>query len=364
MRLFAFAVDRKHFSRRSVFQTFHDLSLQFRFEYADTRTRNLRDVAALGNVTTHDLVAVLVRAFFVRTPREAEENPDVELLLKSFVMNEQNVVVERERVKLGESFLDTAECTFHCTYGHRMYLLEERPTKLSVGHVEHDAGAAFTRDEEVALAISDADSFVDIQGSFRDHALAVESRFPPPAAPSSAEHIRAVRFNASPVRTLDVSSDEASRYRLEVFVVSLDPLRNMFGRLIVHEIAFDDFLEFGIKRDHASLCAGILAPRVRSPIRIRRAVRSVFSREVLQFVPHRALHDTDSFRDLLQGVSLLPQYLNLVTSSSRQMRTFFLFSFAHSTKEIQIQKSICPGMIARGREGLGQAHTDLCLAIP
>ena len=128
----------EYLSGRSVVETLHDLSLQLPFEDAYTRTRNLRNVTPFPNVPPYDLVTVLVCTFLVRSSGIAEENTDTEFLLESFVMEKENIVVERERFQLREPFPDTTDRTFHGPDGYRVYLLKERCTALAVGDVEND----------------------------------------------------------------------------------------------------------------------------------------------------------------------------------------------------------------------------------
>ena len=257
------------------------------------------------------------------------------------MVNEQDVVVECECTELGESFCDPPECSLDRSNGNRVNLLKKWCARLAIGHVQDDAGTTFARDHEVALRVANTASCVDIQGSFRDHASAVESGLPPASVPSFPEHVRAMRLDSSAVGALDVSPDERTGYAWKIAVISFDALRNMFRRLIVQKVCFNHFLEFGLEADGASLCASVLPLRVCAVVCICRVVRPTLAREHLQLVPHRACDDTDRFRNYPQRVVLSSQYLNLVTIGSRQMRTFSLFSCAHTTQEIQIQKTIC-----------------------
>lgn len=247
-------------------------------------------------------------------------------------MEKEDIVVERERFQLRKPFFDTTDRTFDGTNRDRMYLLKERRATLAVGDVENDPRSTSSRHNEVALRVADTRSFVDIQGSFGDHAFAVKGGFLPATAMFSLEHLCAMRFDPSPVWRCDVPTYERTRDSRQVFVVSPDPLGNMFGRLIVHEIRFDGFLEFGMQCDRTPLGTGVLPFGVCALMCVCGIVRSSFSRERIELIPHRARYDTDCFTDLLQCVFLPLQYLDLVSVSFREMRTVFLFSFAHSTQ--------------------------------
>ena len=244
---------REHFTRCSVVATFHNLTLQFFFECADTRTWHLRDVASFANISAHDLVAILVRSFLIRPSRIAEEYSDLEFLLKPLVMEKEDVVVERERLEFGKPLSNAADRAFDGANGYRIYALKEWCAALAVGDVEDDSRSAFPRDDEVALRIPDALSCVDIQGSFGDHAFAVESGFLPSAPVFSLAYLRSVRFDSSAIWRSDVPANERSGDSGQVFVVPLDTFGDMLGRLVVHEVRLDDFLERRMKRDRTTL---------------------------------------------------------------------------------------------------------------
>jgi len=184
-------------------------------------------------------------------------------------MNEQNIVVERERFQLRKAYLDPLERPLQRAHGYRMDLLKKWSAALPVGHVEDDPGPTSPRDEEVAFAIANTLSRVDIQGSFRDHALAIENGFLSTTPMLSPEHVRTVRLDTSSVRRRDVPSYETSRYRREIAVIPFDPLSYVLRRLIVHEILLNDLFERWIECDGASLCAGVFPFGVRALMRIR-----------------------------------------------------------------------------------------------
>ena len=129
-------------------------------------------------------------------------------------------------------------------------------------------------------------SRVDIQGSFGDHTFTIEHGFLPATAVFSLEHLRAMRLDPSAVWRGDISAYEASRNSGQVFVIPHDTFSDMLGRLVVHEIRLDGFLECGIECNRASLRAGILSSDMRAMVRIRRIVWPAFPREHLQLVPH------------------------------------------------------------------------------
>ena len=74
--------------------------------------------------------------------------------------------------------------------------------------------------------------------------------------------------------------------------------------------------------------------------RICRIIRAALPR-LLQFIPDAALGTLERAADLGTGVSLLAQYLNLITLVLVERNPFFLFSCTHNTASVQISKMIC-----------------------
>ena len=107
-------------------------------------------------------------------------------------MNEQNVIVERERMKFGKAFLDASDGVLYIANGHRVYFLKERCAASAIGDVEDDAGAASTGNNEISFGITDVLSCVDILGSFGDHPATVYGHFLLSAAMFLAEYLRAM----------------------------------------------------------------------------------------------------------------------------------------------------------------------------
>ena len=147
---------------------------------------------------SYDFVAILVRDLLVRSPRKAEVDSDSEFLLESFVMDEQDVIVERECTQFRESFFDASDRALNSRNRHGVYLLEKGCTRLAISDVEHDAASAFPGDHEITLCIANVLSGVDIQGSFGDHPTSVDRDFCAVAV-SFSEHLPAMRLNPSAV---------------------------------------------------------------------------------------------------------------------------------------------------------------------
>lgn len=126
------------------------------------------------------------------------------------MVNEQNIVVEGQRTKLGETLLDAPKSIFHGSYRYREDLLEKGCSAFAISDVENDALAASARDEEVPFGIPNALSGVDISRSFGDHPAPID-RHPLPSSTSFLfEHLRSVRLDSSSIYTSHIPPYEAA----------------------------------------------------------------------------------------------------------------------------------------------------------
>ena len=157
----------------------------------------------------------------------------VELFLQSFVLEKEDVVVERDRFDLGKSFLHAHERALHIPHGNGKYHLQKHLPDVPVDENESQPFPAFARDNEVTLHVTEPLSFVDTLGSFGDHAFAVEDGSRSFSAMFAFEYLRAMRFDAPSVHAFDIPLDGGGRDVRDGFLNGTQPSRDRIGRLIV-----------------------------------------------------------------------------------------------------------------------------------
>ncbi len=88
-----------------------------------------------------------------------------------------------------------------------MYFLQKGSSGFSVGADKEQTLSSLSGSDEISFAVADPLSFLDIQGSFVNHALVCNLKPDLPFAPPLAAEFVAVSFNFPAIRAPDVFSD-------------------------------------------------------------------------------------------------------------------------------------------------------------
>lgn len=150
----------------------------------------------------------------------------VQFLLQSFVLKEEDVVVERDRRDLRKPLLHAQERAFDVAHRYREDPFEQRLAYSAVDENEEKSFSAFPGDDEVALHVTESLSLVDTLGSFGDHALPVERSPRDFPAMSASEYLRAMRLDSPAVHALDVPLDRGGRDVRDTFLDAPEPACN------------------------------------------------------------------------------------------------------------------------------------------
>jgi len=255
----------------------------------------------------------------------AEVDFDTELLFKLLVADEENVVVPRYCLHLRISLLHSAHGVFERAYRHRVYFLKQWVTELPVGVNKEQPLPVFSRCDEVSLHVADPLSIVDFLGSFVDHLFVPDSYRTLLSPRFASAKLRSMRFDSPSVRALDVGADGNSRNIRQVGVIFLDALRDMLGRLVVHEIRVNRFLEFHMFNDGVRAYPFVILINPGFVLGITCIVPPAFSCLCREFIRYRSLCYAEPIGDVLLRVSFSDKDVNLVSVAFRKPLFFCFF---------------------------------------
>ena len=179
----------------------------------------------------------------------AEVDLDREHPLQSLVFQKKEVVVEGDRLHLRISLLHAYERSLDVPDGDRQDLLKDVLPDFPVPKAQDNSFAAFTRDDEVSLKVTQSPTFVDFQGSFVDHALVLQALAIGPLPSSFSERFPPVNLDLSSIWTSDISPHgRAGDVQESFFDVPQSP-RDLFRLLVIHEMTLDERAEVRIGGD-------------------------------------------------------------------------------------------------------------------
>ena len=236
---------------------------------------------------------------------------DLEFLLQSFVMDEEEIIIESQRLKLLESFLYPADGILHRSDGDRMYFLQERSSRLPVGTHEKVALTIMTRDDEVALGIPNSLSGLDIYGSFVNHALIPNLDFNLALAPSSSVDPAPVILNPSAIHAFDICANSHTGNIWQILVILLNALGNMLRRLIIHQILGDCGPEEHMSSNVVGPGPIVFLAHIALMLGIRSVVQAILAGLLGQLIRDCSLGQAHSTGNFCLRVSLAYQDVNL-----------------------------------------------------
>src|SRR3989344_4437283 len=237
-----------------------------------------------------------------------EENSDANHPLQPFVFEKQDVVVERDCFHVGKTLLHPLKRALDIADRHGKNLFEQCLAEPSVDEDEQKPLSALPGDNEISLHVSDAFSFVDMLGSFGDHAFAVELRFRHSPAPRPFEYLRAMRFDSPAVYAPHVPFDRSRRDIREDAFNAAQPSGNRFGRLIVHEGRLNERSQRWIKGNLFAHLAHAPHADIRKILRVPGIVYATRSL-LLQLIPNDTLPAFQRARDGREGIPPLSKNL-------------------------------------------------------
>lgn len=136
---------------------------------------------------------------------------NVEYSLQSFVLEEENIIVERHRRNFRKSLFHARERAFDIAHGDREYLLQQNLANVPIDEYETQPFPIFPGNDEVAFHVAEPLSFVDALGSFGDHPLAVEDGLPCPLSPGRFEYACTMGLDLSSIHGFNVALDRGGR---------------------------------------------------------------------------------------------------------------------------------------------------------
>lgn len=203
----------------------------------------------------------------------------------------QDIVVERDRLHLGESFLDAFEGGMHRIDRDIRYELEKHDAQSPAHDREQNALSAFARDDEIRLHISDTFPLFDDFRPFIDENAFIELfRF---SHPASSRLLFPFPADEGAMRTLKIPYDRVFRDVRQASFLILQSSGDGFRRLVVTYRSVHEVPEYGILRDFLSTIACVMPSYVRLVLRLLWIVCSV-NRIALYFLRQtgdRAIQD-------------------------------------------------------------------------
>ena len=121
---------------------------------------------------------MLDAAFLPAVIRMAEIYFDMEKLLKSFVVLQQEIIVRRRGTHFREAFLDCEERFFKVRDADWENLLDERLPEFPIDHREQDAFPRFPRDNEIEFDVADPATNIRYMRPFFNEVPALELFLP------------------------------------------------------------------------------------------------------------------------------------------------------------------------------------------
>ena len=193
----------------------------------------------------------------------AEVDFDSEFLLQPLVLQEQDVVVEGDGLDLREPFFHLQKRTLDVAHRHRQDSLKQRLPHSPVREREQYSFAALARHDEVSFHMSEPLSFVDMPGSFGNHAFAVEDGFSPAAASLPAEYCSSVRLDLPAVHATNVAAYGPRRSCPDIFFNLCEPASQGIRRLVVHEVRLHEVAQRPALRDFLPFLSAVAHSYVR-----------------------------------------------------------------------------------------------------
>lgn len=164
-----------------------------------------------------------------------------------------------------------------------MDFLKEGVSRFSLGEVEYHPRSALSRDDEVSLEVSDASFFVDMLGSFGNHAFALVGGSIRPLS-SFPDEMLSSGFNFSSMRTLNVSANGERRHGGKLPFAMFDASRHVLGRLKVEKQLINALPQYRLSDHLCSHGTRIPSSCVRSLLCIRGIVLPFLSRVRTKFI--------------------------------------------------------------------------------
>ena len=163
--------------------------------------------------------------------------------LEFLMVPKQYVIVGRNGLEFGESFLNAEECRVHILDRYLKDLFNEGDSLLSIGNREEYSVSILARDNEVGFGITESLSRVDILRSFADEGPV--QKFHNLLSPTSFSLFLSIpkALDFPSIHTCNESIDRIFAYGGKVLLAFSNPSRNVRGRLPVIETLLDEVFE-------------------------------------------------------------------------------------------------------------------------
>ena len=144
----------------------------------------------------------------------------------------------------------------------------------------------------------------------------------PPA--SFFEYLSPPLFNDASVGAFHVSPDGDAGGVRQLFLNPLQPLRDLFWRLVIHQVTFDKFSQIRMECNFLADLSFCPHADVMHMLRVFGVIRFPFA-FFLYLIPDDAFLAVEGLADILIRISFPPQYFDLTLIRIRKSRPLYSF---------------------------------------
>lgn len=300
---------------------------------------------------------------------------DIQFLLKFFVMQEEDIIVECNGLHFGKSLFHAQERVSDRSSGNRKHPLKKRVPCLEVGEVKHHALSGFSRHDEVSLEVANFLFLLDFLGSRGNHAFPIVDS---PVCPSlaSSQELLSLGFNLSAMWALNVSAYCERGDGGKVLFVMRNASRYILRRLKVEKKLVNPLSEWRLSDNFSANRTSVPSSRVCAKFCIRRIVPPPSARIGPKFIGNGGEGNSKRLADLSKRVSLSTENLYFIALRISKMPACWSFfmrpvylnctnsenelpgTFSHRSNYAECKSALT---YAAWREKLGAPHEDACL---